>query len=232
MEQAKFFAEVATQLHSQASVGATVELIAQLGGEVLGCMDTGILKVGPHHKIQTLAATSDLVSTDVHAHLSTGESPSIDVISKSQPAISFDTSKDQTYPRWGRFVAELGLRSVLSVPLQTADHVYGSLNFYGVTINAFCQSDLHQVVLFARHAALAWDSVHKRTHLQLAVSAHEIVGQAQGILMERFEIDADRAFDYLRRQSEHRNIKLRKVAEWVVANRHEVSPPSAGGKPL
>lgn len=232
MEQAKFLVEVASQLHSQTSIESTVELIAQLGGQALGCMDTGVLKVGPQHKVQTLAATSDLVKTDVHAHLSTGESPSIDVINKSQPAISFDTAKDRTYPRWGRFVAEYGLRSVLSVPLATADHVYGSLNFYGVTINAFCQSDLNQVSLFARQAALAWDAVHKRTNLQLAVATHEIVGQAQGVLMERFEIDADRAFDYLRRQSEHRNIKLRKVAEWVLANRHEVMPPSAGSKPL
>lgn len=232
MEQTKFFAEVATLLHSQTSVESTVELIAQLGGEALGCMDTGVLKVGPQFEIKKLAATSDLVSTDVHAHISTGESPSIDVIRKSQPAISFDTAKDQTYPRWGRFVAEFGLRSVLCVPLATVDHVYGSLNFYGVTINAFCQGDLNHVNLFARHAALAWDAVHKRTNLQLAVETHEIVGQAQGILMERYKMDADRAFDYLRRQSEHQNIKLRKVAEGVVANISEVFPPSAGGKPL
>lgn len=232
MEQAEFLAEVATKLHAQTSIESTVALIAQLGGEALGCRDTGVLKVGAQHKIQTVASTSDLVDTDVYAHLATGESPSVDVISKTQPTICFDTAKDQTYPRWGRFVAELGLRSALSVPLATADHVYGSLNFYGVKINAFCHSDLQQVDLFARHAALAWDAVHQRTNLQLAVQAHEIVGQAQGILMERYEIAADRAFDYLRRQSEHRNIKLRTVAELVVANRQEVLPPPAGSKPL
>ena len=37
--------------------------------------------------------------------------------------------------------------------------------------------------------------------------------------MERFDIDADRAFDVLRRYSQHHNRKLREVAEWVVTYR-------------
>jgi AmiR/NasT family two-component response regulator len=43
-----------------------------------------------------------------------------------------------------------------------------------------------------------------------------LVGQAQGILMERERITADRAFDVLRRVSQHMNIKLREVAETLV----------------
>ena len=38
--------------------------------------------------------------------------------------------------------------------------------------------------------------------------------------MERFSIDADRAFEFLRRQSQTHNVKLRYVAEWVVDHRN------------
>ncbi|MCW2799640.1 MAG: hypothetical protein JWQ70_1112, partial [Aeromicrobium sp.] len=55
--------------------------------------------------------------------------------------------------------------------------------------------------------------------LQRAIDARKLIGQAQGILMERFDLDADRALEFVRRQSQHHNVKLRSVAEWVVANR-------------
>jgi AmiR/NasT family two-component response regulator len=45
------------------------------------------------------------------------------------------------------------------------------------------------------------------------------VGQAQGILMERYSIDAGQAFTVLRRYSSHLNRKLRLVAEDIVKSR-------------
>jgi AmiR/NasT family two-component response regulator len=43
-----------------------------------------------------------------------------------------------------------------------------------------------------------------------------LIGQAQGILIERERITGDQAFDVLRRASQHMNIKLREVAETLV----------------
>jgi AmiR/NasT family two-component response regulator len=46
-----------------------------------------------------------------------------------------------------------------------------------------------------------------------------VVGQAQGILMERYQISAEQAFALLRRYSSHLNQRLRLVAERVVVDR-------------
>lgn len=55
--------------------------------------------------------------------------------------------------------------------------------------------------------------LHEVDHLQLAVLTRDVIGQAKGILMERFKITAEQAFDLLRERSQHLNVKLFEVAE-------------------
>jgi hypothetical protein len=40
-----------------------------------------------------------------------------------------------------------------------------------------------------------------------AIDARKLVGQAMGILMERFDLDGDRAFEVLKRYSQDNNLK-------------------------
>jgi AmiR/NasT family two-component response regulator len=44
------------------------------------------------------------------------------------------------------------------------------------------------------------------------MATRDLIGQAKGILMERYKIDAQRAFSLLVRVSQHSNRKLRDVA--------------------
>ena len=55
-----------------------------------------------------------------------------------------------------------------------------------------------------------------RSHLLAAVSSREVIGQAQGILMERFKITAAMAFHMLMLASQHGNRKLRDIADGLV----------------
>jgi AmiR/NasT family two-component response regulator len=66
-------------------------------------------------------------------------------------------------------------------------------------------------------------------NLHTALSSREIIGQAQGILMERERITADQAFDILRRASQFLNVKLREVAQNLVdtGERPETGPPGS-----
>ena len=49
--------------------------------------------------------------------------------------------------------------------------------------------------------------------LEVALLTRDIIGQAKGILMERYRITADEAFELLRTASQHKNRKLRDLAE-------------------
>ena len=81
--------------------------------------------------------------------------------------------------------------------------------------------------ILGRHASVALAASHSEDGLMSAIDARKLIGQAQGILMERFDLDSDRAFDVLRRYSQDGNRKLRDVAEAIV--RHRGS--SVGGAP-
>ena len=98
-----------------------------------------------------------------------------------------------------------------------------ALNLYAKLPHAFGATDRAQGQLFATLARLALDSAEERAaddkragNLTEALRTSELIGQAQGILMERERITADQAFDVLRRASQHMNIKLRDVAETLV----------------
>ena len=70
--------------------------------------------------------------------------------------------------------------------------------------------------LFATHAAIALGHAREREHLNEALQSRKLIGQAVGIVMERYSMNEDRAFDFLVRASSHGNIKLRQVAQELV----------------
>ena len=78
--------------------------------------------------------------------------------------------------------------------------------------------------MFAGHAALALAGaqVHERDlatadGLREALASRDLIGQAKGILMASRKIDADTAFELLRNESQKQNVKVRLIAEQVVA---------------
>jgi AmiR/NasT family two-component response regulator len=76
---------------------------------------------------------------------------------------------------------------------------------------------LASLASFALSAARSQeDSVRLADDLHAALATREVIGQAQGILMERERVTASQAFDILRRASQHLNRKLRDVAQDLV----------------
>ena len=66
---------------------------------------------------------------------------------------------------------------------------------------------------------VALAAAQKVEQLKSAVGGRTVIGQATGILMERFDLDADRAFSVLSRMSQQNNVKIRELAAQVVTSR-------------
>ena len=61
-----------------------------------------------------------------------------------------------------------------------------------------------------------WQATNRQLQLHSAIASRDLIGQAKGMLMERFEVGSDEAFVLLRKLSQERNVPLRKIAGHVV----------------
>jgi GAF domain-containing protein len=131
-----------------------------------------------------------------------------------------DLASDERWPVWGPKVAgETGVRSIISYRLFTTNNTLGAMNLYSRSVAAFDSEDSYNGLALAAHVAVALAAARNADNLERAVTTRTVIGQAEGILMERFNISADQAFAVLRRVSQDRNLKLNKVAEEVVTTR-------------
>ncbi|GAA1724043.1 GAF and ANTAR domain-containing protein [Aeromicrobium alkaliterrae] len=219
MPDSSFFAEMALELHAEATMADTLARIVEFAQQALACDQAGILLVHSRSRLETMLATNDAVERSHDLQRKLDEGPCLDAIEGDPVYVSGDVEADGRWPRWGAEVAPLGLRSVISVRLASQNRRYGSLNLYSHRTHAWEDGDVDVARVFARHASVAVATSHQEDGLKVAADTRNLIGQAQGILMERFDIDADRAFAVLSRVSQQRNIKLRSLAEDLVANR-------------
>lgn len=130
--------------------------------------------------------------------------------------------------RWPDFAAEaenLGICSMLCVPLQVHERCLGTLSLYSERAVAFTRDDEQITTLFATLAAIALAEAQRTDQLQTALANRDVIGQAKGILMERQRITADAAFGYLAEASQNVNMKLTAVARHLVETGELLSAP-------
>jgi transcriptional regulator with GAF, ATPase, and Fis domain len=128
-----------------------------------------------------------------------------------------------TWPRFAAAAREEGVRSFLAAPLYTAEETLGSLNLYGRSRSAFDSFDAEIVaMLTAAISRAVGDFARFRSardvaaSIQRALETRAPIEQAKGMLMAIHQIDADQAFDMLRKQSQNSNVPLRAVAADLV----------------
>ena len=215
-----YFADMALDLHDEPTAERTVGRIAEYAKAAMRCDDAGILLVFSRRRIETAAATSERAERAHDLQTELDEGPCLDaLIGEESYYLIGDTAADPRWPQWGKIVADLGIRSVLSIRLETRARRYGSLNLYGAEPEMFGPDDLAVASIFARHASIALATSQETDGLQRAMDARKVIGIAMGILMERYAIEPDRAFDVLQRYSQTNNIKLRDVAQQVADRR-------------
>jgi GAF domain-containing protein len=215
------FSEVALALFKAGTVGGTLQRIVDLAERAVdGCEAAGILLVDDD-KVTTAAASSELVVVVDQMQIDAAEGPCLDASTRRTTVYADDLIDDPRWPTFAPPAVAAGVRSVLAFPLSAGRP--SALNLYAALPAAFGATDRAQGQLFATLAQLALDSAEGRAseerragNLVAALRTRELIGQAQGILIERERITGDQAFDVLRRASQHMNIKLREVAETLV----------------
>lgn len=226
MDEADFLSRIALELDAELTMSSTAELIVEYACLTTAADEAGVLLSTSRKAWSTPAATSARVAHIHQLQIALDEGPCLDSIRHEPMYICHDARTDSRWPQWGPAVAELGVRSALGIRLESKNRSLGSLNLYAESEGAFGPKDVAIAQNFARHASIALSSAFTEQGLTLAIDARTFIGQAQGILMGRYGIGAEQAFEYLRRRSQQENVKLSEIAHHVIDDQGAKGTPA------
>lgn len=221
-ETADTFARLALELHDAGGIDETVEAVVQFALQALNCSFAGVVLHTRGSRPEIAAVTDPVVADVYNLQIDNEDGPLMASLRDRATVVIRDTTTDTRWPQWAARVARLGVRSVLDVPLKLGGRsvrTVGVLGLYSPDADAFGPDDEAIAHILARHATVAVANARQEATMAAAVDARKLVGQAMGILMERFAINDDQAFAILKRYSQDTNTKLRDVAQQLIDTR-------------
>lgn len=231
-------AELARQMHAvpesiEDSTGRVLDSITAGAVEhVPGARYAGVLLVDQKKNFDTLAPTDPLMNEADRIQRETGEGPCLQAAWDHHTVLVNDIRRDERFPAFSaRVIDETPLRSSLSFKLFTDKGTIGALNVFSDETDVFGEESLEIGLLFATHAALALRAARQQQHFQSALASRDVIGQAKGMIMYRFRIDAVQAFALLRRLSQDTNTPLAKVAEQLIERELAEAVEAGNGSP-
>jgi GAF domain-containing protein len=214
------FTELARALASAPDEDTRLKVAVEAAVDLVTRCDHAGITINEHGRLVTRASSDDLVCRANKLQTELGEGPCLDVRRDQNTLVSPALAVERRWPVWApRVHAELGVDSMMSLLIYTDEQSFGALSLYCEADCRFDADDVAVAQALAGHLSVAMAAEKQIDQLGLALHNRTIIGQAQGVLMGRYDITADQAFDYLRRLSSHSNRKLSAVAAEIAETR-------------
>jgi transcriptional regulator with GAF, ATPase, and Fis domain len=211
------FALISGELLRDPDEAVTFDRVAQRAVQIVpGCTMAGIMLRTRRRRVQTVAATHEVVERLDALQERYGEGPCLDAAFDRENCVVEDTGNDGRYPRWSADARDLGIGASMSIRLHTETETLGALNLYADRAGAFRGEAADVALIFAAHATEAMSKARLVSGLRSALESRHLIGMAQGVLAVRYGLDYERAFEALHRFSNDNNIRLRDVAQQVL----------------
>ncbi|OBG38451.1 GAF and ANTAR domain-containing protein [Mycobacterium sp. E3198] len=197
----------------------TLESLVRSAAETVpGAQYAGITITGPSH-LETPSATGRYPAVLDGIQRQEGEGPCLSAAWEQHTIRIDDLAADARWPRYRReALRQTPIRSVLSFRLFSSKRSAGALNFYADQTHVFDSESLEVGLTFATHLALAWNISQRDKQFRSALVSRDIIGQAKGMVMERFGIDAVEAFELLKKLSQQSNTPVAELAQRLVGS--------------
>ena len=200
------------------------ELAEHAAIEIPGAKYAGVTVTTNRKRVDTPAATHRYALLLDQIQQRHQEGPCLASAWEKQTFHISDLENDFRWPKYRKdALAETPIRSVMAFQLFIADRVMGALNVYAERANTFDDETEEVVLIFATHMAVAWNSARRDEQFRMALASRDTIGQAKGMIMERYGIGAIQAFEMLRKLSQDSNMPLARITQELV----EKSRPSA-----
>ncbi len=206
---------LAREIAGARTVEDSVRTLVAFVGETLSSEHVSLSRT-ERSRVVPVATTSATVRRAEELQVETREGPCADDGAGALASVSSDLARDARWPVWGPKVAELGFTSAVWTPLLAGGRRLGTMTVYAEAPEVLGAAEREVVQALSHQASTTLRVAREIEGLTLALDSRTVVGQAQGILMERFGLDDGRAFAFLRRYSQDHNVKLTEVARGIV----------------
>ena len=169
-------------------------------------------------EFRSVAPTDPLVADLDRVQMDHQRGPCLEASTDNPVVRSIDLGEDQRWPEFAASAARFGVHSVTSFQLFTHRHGSGALNVLSKRSHAFDSHEEAALAMLATHAAITLIAADRQTQFESALASRDVIGQAKGIVMERYKLDAGRAFATLVKLSQDTNTPVRLVAQRLVAS--------------
>ena len=214
-------AEIVQQLYSRPdtdSDSVIAELAEHAAVEIPGAQYAGVTVTRNAKHIDTPAATHKwpiLLDEIQQRHR---EGPCLTAAWEEKTIHVADLETDERFPLYRRDALEqTPIRSVMAFQMFIAGETMGALNVYAEQPHVFGQESRDVGLVFATHSSVAWNAARRDEQFKRALASRDTIGQAKGMIMERYGVDAVQAFEVLRKLSQDSNVPLVQIASELVA---------------
>lgn len=207
-------AELVRGLYHRPDVDTVIaELAEHAAIEIPGAQYAGITITRKSKGVETPAATHMYPMLLDKIQQRHQEGPCLTAAWDKKVVYVANLETDDRFPGYRRdALAETPIRSIMAFQLFIEDETMGALNVYSEEADAFGDESRSIGLVFAAHSSVAWNAARRDEQFRQALASRDTIGQAKGMIMERYGVDPVQAFDLLRKLSQDSNVPLIKIA--------------------
>lgn len=150
--------------------------------------------------------------------LKVGEGVVGKVVVDNKPYVAVDVLKDPYYKE-KELARDLGLVSMVSMPMRVKDRVIGVINCYTSFEHRFTDLEMNVLTAVANQAAVAIENTELLVQtrvIQEELEKRKIIERAKDLLMDRLRLSGEEAYRWLQKKSMDTRRSMREVAEAVL----------------
>jgi hypothetical protein len=172
---------------------------------------------------QSAAPTEPLAKELDAIQMQLREGPCLRAAVDDATVVCPDLTAEPRFPRFAASAVEAGVHSMMSFQLYTHPTKKlqdsggrGALNLFGYSPYDYTFEQRAIGGMLATYAATALIAADRQTQFESALASRDLIAQAKGIVMERFHVDATRAFQLMTKLSQDSNTPIKEIARRLV----------------
>jgi GAF domain-containing protein len=233
-ELAAVHARLSGILLTEQTMDTALHLITSLAKDTLpGSVGSGVTLMRADGRPTTSAATDSVVDTLDRLQYGLEEGPCLTAWATSAVVRIDDLTTEERWPIWSPRAASMGMRSVLSAPMEAAGTTWGAVKVYAETPGCFDErsEDLlrrfgNQAAIFVSNVQTAEATQRLGDELKETLRSRDVISIARGMVMARRGLDSERAYRQLVSLARQAHLPLTELAERMVASPVRRDPSS------